>query len=590
MLPESTFQSHVMSDKTASVVFSGGVCTSSLSIGSNLISGFSPDCFATPIVSACTNYELYFEGNNINSEDLAKEFGLGSDQTEKRSAGEIILELLVSRGLGMLSKISGAFVFAFLEKEKGQLTLVRDRLGEKQLFYSKSDLGLSLALTPQGIFKSGVSKVIDAVQLDELFFYGSVSGEHTLFRGVKNLLPGHYQVWSSDGTLVQKERWFELGQEIKKIRTTQTGLSDWINKLEDTAKSAESTPFLLQYKESKSILSRTSQEISGIKTQQFLFLESDRISPADKSSTNGDDFLSISEEKKYSQLFSELKSFFSEVQEPIFDLEYVTLWSLRKELAEIKPQWCTDFGMDALFSLGGNSEESKSLKYLILKVILKYIPLNRLKDSELIRLKKSTAFQNPDFQVLTHRNGLFISDLRQLGLRSLNLIPEYRIGVLEEGKKLFANNRLRQQAYVDFHTRFASQKKAIDSIEKNSSLGFRSPFGEFSIILETFGLDNSTWNRLRKGYNTPLSSKEYSDRISTKKKLDLRLKEIILTHPDFRGHLESMHSCPLFKMSWLNFIDVKKETEDFKRDFRSNFDLIRFLFFSSLWYQSQFES
>lgn len=590
MLSESSFQSKVMRDKTAYVVFSGGVCTSSLSIDPNLISGFSPVSFATPIVSSCNNYELYFEGSNINSEDLAEEFGLRSDQTEKRSAGEIILELLVSQGFGMLSKISGAFVFAFLEKEKGQLTLVRDRLGEKQLFYVKSDLGITLALTPLGIFNSGVSKVIDTVQLDELFFYGSVSGEHTLFQGVKNLLPGHYQMWSSEGTLVNKERWFELGREIKKIRTTQSGLSDWMNKLGDTVKSSGSTPFLLQFQESTSILSRTSHEILGNKNQRFFFLESGRISPVDKNSTIGNDFLSISEGRKYNQLFLELRSFFSEVQEPIFDLEYVTLWSLRKELVEIKPQWCTDFGMDSLFSLDGNFEESKNLKHLILKTILKHIPLNRLKDSELIRLKKSTAFQNPDFQVLTHRNSLFISDLRQLGLRSLNLIPEYRIGVLEESKKLFPGNILRQQAYVDFHTHFASQKKAIDSIEKNSSLGFRLPLGEFAIVLETFAMDNSTWNALRKGNDAPVSSKEYLDRISTKKKLDLRLKKIILTHPDFRGHLESMHSCPLFKLSWLNFIDVKKETEDFKSDSRSNFDLIRFLFFSSLWYQSQFES
>ena len=115
---------------------------------------------------------------------------------------ETILHLYEEHGAGCVEHLRGMFAFAIWDAPKRQLLIARDRLGVKPLYYVHAPDG-SL------YFGSEIKTLleVDAVKpelnyeaLPDYFANHSTSGEDTLYRGVKRLLPGYTLLWQ-DGQL-----------------------------------------------------------------------------------------------------------------------------------------------------------------------------------------------------------------------------------------------------------------------------------------------------------------------------------------------------------------------------------------------------
>jgi asparagine synthase (glutamine-hydrolysing) len=123
---------------------------------------------------------------------------------------ETIIHLYEEHGPRAVERLRGMFAFAIWDEPRRRLVLARDRLGIKPLYYTLSDDGVIC-------FASEIKALIEAravraeLNYDALADYAanrSTSGEQTLFRGVKRLLPGHTLVWC-DGR-VHIERYWDL--------------------------------------------------------------------------------------------------------------------------------------------------------------------------------------------------------------------------------------------------------------------------------------------------------------------------------------------------------------------------------------------
>jgi asparagine synthase (glutamine-hydrolysing) len=121
---------------------------------------------------------------------------------------ETILHLYEEYGEKCVEYLRGMFAFAIWDQEKSALFIARDRLGVKPLYYLQTDDG-SL------YFGSEIKVLLEVAPFKPEINYAALpdylanhapSGEQTLYRGIKRLLPGHALSWR-DGVLSTNEYW-----------------------------------------------------------------------------------------------------------------------------------------------------------------------------------------------------------------------------------------------------------------------------------------------------------------------------------------------------------------------------------------------
>ncbi|MEK6287212.1 MAG: asparagine synthase (glutamine-hydrolyzing) [Acidobacteriota bacterium] len=151
---------------------------------------------------------ITYNGEVYNHRELRPALEERGHVYQTASDTETIIHLYEERGPRAVEQLRGMFAFAIWDAPRRRLVLARDRLGIKPLYYTLSDDGVIC-------FASEIKALIEAravraeLNYDALADYAanrSTSGEDTLFRGVKRLLPGHILVWS-DGQIRIERYW-----------------------------------------------------------------------------------------------------------------------------------------------------------------------------------------------------------------------------------------------------------------------------------------------------------------------------------------------------------------------------------------------
>lgn len=158
-----------------------------------------------PMVSACGRYVLVFNGEIYNHADLRRAPRLRAIAWRGHSDTEVLLEHLAQYGVdATLRAARGMFALALWDRAERSLTLSRDRLGEKPLFYGwlsgvfvfGSDLNVLSAFPERPALHA------EAVAL--YCRYGYIPAPLTLYQGLRKVLPGTW-VTLSESQVHQQE-------------------------------------------------------------------------------------------------------------------------------------------------------------------------------------------------------------------------------------------------------------------------------------------------------------------------------------------------------------------------------------------------
>jgi len=159
-----------------------------------------------PMVSACGRYVVIFNGEIYNHLKLRQELGTltafstGDGPWRGYSDTETLLAAVVAVGVeAALKKYIGMFAFALWDRETRSLTLARDRLGEKPLYYGwqgKTFLfGSELkALREHPAFRSEINR--DALSL--YMRHNCIPAPYSIYQGIYKLLPGTWVTLRGD--------------------------------------------------------------------------------------------------------------------------------------------------------------------------------------------------------------------------------------------------------------------------------------------------------------------------------------------------------------------------------------------------------
>jgi len=168
-----------------------------------------------PMTSADGRFVIAYNGEIYNFKELASKY-LAGHPFRSRSDTEVLLELLRKKGVSILEELNGMFAFALWDRKLKELTLGRDRLGVKPLYYIEQSGSLYFASEEKAFAAAGLDLAWDESTLGELLVFRWVAGERTPFREVKRLLPGHYLVVNSKG--MERRTWWSLSEKVKEVR------------------------------------------------------------------------------------------------------------------------------------------------------------------------------------------------------------------------------------------------------------------------------------------------------------------------------------------------------------------------------------
>lgn len=105
-----------------------------LGLGSRRLKIIDLESGDMPYRSPCGRYAMVFNGEIYNFEGLRPL--CGDYAFASRCDGEVLFALLQREGLRALQRVNGMFSLAFWDEEEGALTVARDRLGIKPLFFA----------------------------------------------------------------------------------------------------------------------------------------------------------------------------------------------------------------------------------------------------------------------------------------------------------------------------------------------------------------------------------------------------------------------------------------------------------------------
>ncbi|PCI29374.1 MAG: asparagine synthase (glutamine-hydrolyzing) [SAR324 cluster bacterium] len=158
---------------------------------------------AQPMFSADGRYRIAYNGEIYNFEEIREEINAHDSKIQWRGCSdtEVLLTAIQIWGLeGSVAKFAGMFAFALWDDLEKRLHLVRDRLGEKPLYYGwvKETLLFGSELSALQTHPAWIGE-IDRDSLTLFLRYSYVPTPYSIYKGIKKLTPGTILTLSSSG-------------------------------------------------------------------------------------------------------------------------------------------------------------------------------------------------------------------------------------------------------------------------------------------------------------------------------------------------------------------------------------------------------
>ena len=155
-----------------------------------------PEGGKQPMHSPDGNTIIIYNGELYNTPELRTELMSRGHEFVGHSDTEVLLHAYLEWKIDAFARLNGIFAFAIWEKRERRLTLCRDRLGVKPLFFAPIRNGLTFGSTIDTVLcHPEIEPALDEDGLRTLLLLGPARPpESGVFRQIKSLLPGHFAV------------------------------------------------------------------------------------------------------------------------------------------------------------------------------------------------------------------------------------------------------------------------------------------------------------------------------------------------------------------------------------------------------------
>ena len=146
-----------------------------------------------PMANESESLWITYNGEIFNHASLRPDLERRGHRYRTRCDTETIVHAWEEHGADSLSLFRGMFAFALWDRQTRTLFCARDRLGIKPLYYFWDGSVFVFASEIKALLEHpAVSAELDCAGLPEYLALGYRSGESTLFRNIRKLMPGHH--------------------------------------------------------------------------------------------------------------------------------------------------------------------------------------------------------------------------------------------------------------------------------------------------------------------------------------------------------------------------------------------------------------
>ncbi|KUK09964.1 MAG: Asparagine synthetase [Clostridia bacterium 41_269] len=176
------------------------------------------------------NLVIVYNGEVYNFWEIRKELEKEGYAFRSNSDTEVVLKAFHRWGMNAVHRFRGMFAFAIWDRRERRLTLCRDRIGVKPLYWYYRD-GLFMFASELKAFHRHpkFEKRINPEGLSLFLQYGYITAPYSIFENTCKLEPGHFLIVERDGTIKKEKYWdveefFRKGQQEREM---------WLKRSED---------------------------------------------------------------------------------------------------------------------------------------------------------------------------------------------------------------------------------------------------------------------------------------------------------------------------------------------------------------------
>lgn len=159
-----------------------------------------------PMHSNQASNTIVFNGEIYNYQELKKQ--LTAIEFQSNTDTEVLLELYAQGSEGFLAELRGMFAFALWNEDKQQLSLARDRAGQKPLYYTIQNGIFAFSSQLKSLFElPWVKKELDEEALYHFLTFNHLVPPYTMFKGIRKFEPGHEMIVNEQGILSNQAFW-----------------------------------------------------------------------------------------------------------------------------------------------------------------------------------------------------------------------------------------------------------------------------------------------------------------------------------------------------------------------------------------------
>ena len=319
-----------------------------------------------PMYSEKFNTLVMFNGEIFNHAELRKELeNDGVKFKTDHSDSEVVLLGISHKGLKFIDKLIGQFSIFFLDFENMIVHLIRDRVGQKPLFYSKNSEGIIFGSNLKSVAKLSKINQYNYMSIEEYLSLGVVTAPNTIFNNIYKVEPAEIITFSllEKGINMKKSKYWEIENHIGNKSFNQ---EEFLNLLNDAVRlrvnaDVEVANFLSGGLDSTSIIKIQKQ--NNIDTNSFSvgygdnkYDESEWFNEVAKKYNTNHRVTNIDKHFSNDEIFNSIKIF----DEPYADPSTVPSYILSKEISKHYKVAISGDGGDELF--GGYTRTLEMLK------------------------------------------------------------------------------------------------------------------------------------------------------------------------------------------------------------------------------------
>lgn len=163
-----------------------------------------------PMVSDDQRFGLTYNGEVYNYRQLMRQYADRGETFQTTCDTELVLKALMRDGPAAVDSFHGMFAFGYYEQTGRKLLLVRDRLGQKPMYWHDTGDAFIFASELKAILAyTGRQYDIDPTALEQFYTRGYVLSPRTIFHGIHKLPAGHRLTLDANAWQINIEPWWD---------------------------------------------------------------------------------------------------------------------------------------------------------------------------------------------------------------------------------------------------------------------------------------------------------------------------------------------------------------------------------------------